>query len=115
MIGKTIQMIRVTIVFIFCIFIYFLLMETKFFLTHLIGRNLRRILVSEDVGDFEKIKVEKGLLFPPLKMGSLEAKRLVKISNSLIWFLLCMLPILNLLKILGANTIIIEITQREIE
>ena len=90
-------------------------METKFFLTHLIGRNFWQILVSEDVGDFEKTQVEEDLSFPPLKVGSLKTKGLVKISNRLIWFLLYRLHVLNLLKIVGANTIIMEIIQREIE
>ena len=74
MIGKTIQKIRATIVFIFCILIFlfiYLLMETKFFLTHLIGRNFWQILVSEDVGDFEKTQVEEDLLIPSLEVGSL--------------------------------------------
>ena len=46
-------------------------METKFFLTHLIGRNFWQILVSEDVGDFEKTQVEEDLLIPSLEVGSL--------------------------------------------
>ena len=46
-------------------------METKFFLTHLIGRNFWQVLVSEDVGDFEKTQVEKDLLIPSLEVGSL--------------------------------------------
>ena len=74
MIGKTIQKIRATIVFIFCILIFlfiYLLMETKFFLTHLIGRNFWQILVSEDLGDFEKTQVEEDLLIPSLEVGSL--------------------------------------------
>ena len=90
-------------------------METIFFLTHLIGRNFWRILVSEDVGDFEKTQVEKDLSFPPLEMGSLKAKGLVEISNKLIWFLLYMLYVLNLRKIVDANTIIMEIIQRVTE
>ena len=90
-------------------------METKFFLTHLIGWNLWWILVSEDVGNFEKTQVEEDLSFPPLQVGSLKAKGLVEISNKLIWFLLCRLHVLNLLKIVGANTMIMEITQRETE
>ena len=88
-------------------------MENIFFLTHLIGRNFRRILVSEDVGDFEKTQVEEDLSFPPLEVGSLKAKGLVEISNKFIWFLLCRLHVLNLLKIVGANTIIMEITHKE--
>ena len=108
MIGKTIQKIRMTIIFIFCILIYFFLMETIFFLTHLISRNFLWILISEDVGDFEKTPVEEDLSFPPLEVGSLKAKGLVEISNRLIWFLLCRLHVLNLLKIVGANTIIMK-------
>ena len=50
-------------------------MKKKFFLTHLIGRNLERILVSEDVGNFEKTQIEEDLSFPPLEVGSLKAKR----------------------------------------
>ena len=73
------------------------------------------ILVSEDVGDFEKTQVEEDLSFPPLEVGSLKAKELVEISNKLIWFLLCRLYVLNLLKIVGANSIIMEITKRETE
>ena len=69
MIGKAIKKIRATIIFIFCILIYFFLMETKFFLTHLIGRNFWQILVSEDVGDFEKTQVEEDISFPPLEVG----------------------------------------------
>ena len=65
MIGKTIQKIRATIVFIFCILIYFFLMETKFFLTH---------LISEDVGNFEKTQLEEDLYFPPLEVAPLKAK-----------------------------------------
>ena len=65
-------------------------METKFFLTHLIGRNLWWILVSEDVGDFEKTQVEEDLSFPPLEVGSLKAKGLVEINfvtgADLLWF-----------------------------
>ena len=70
------------------------------------------------VGNFEKTQVKEDLSFPPLKVGSLKLKglkRLVKISNRLIWFLLCRLHVLNLLKIVGVNTIIMEITQRETE
>ena len=63
-------------------------MKKKFFLTHLIGRNLERILVSEDVGDFEKTQIEEDISFLPLEVSSLKAKGLVEISNSLIWFLL---------------------------
>ena len=77
-------------------------METKFFLTHLIGRNFWQILVSEDVGDFEKTQVEEDHSFPTLEVGSLKAKGLVKISNSLIWFLLCRFLVMNLLKIVSA-------------
>ena len=57
-------------------------METKFFLTHLIRKNLWRILVSEDAGDFEKTQIEEDFSFPPLEVGSLKAKMLVKISKS---------------------------------
>ena len=39
----------------------------------------------------------------------------LEISNTLIWFLLCMLYVLNLIKIVVANTIIMEIIQRETE
>ena len=112
MIDKTIQKIRATIIFIFCILIYFFFMETIFFLTHLIGRNFWWILVNENVRAFEKTQVEEDLSFPPLEVGSLKAKRLVEISNMLIWFLLCKLHMLNLLKIVGANTIIIVISLR---
>ena len=97
MIGKTIQNIRATIIFIFCILIYFFLMETIFFLTHLIGRNLWWILVNDDVGNFEKTQVKEDLSFPPLEVGFLKVKGLVEISNRLIWFLLCRLHVLNLL------------------
>ena len=90
-------------------------MKKKFFLTYLIGRNLERILVSEDVGDFEKTQIEEDISFLPLEVSSLKAKGLVEISNSLIWFLLYGLDVLNLLKIVSANTIIMEITQRETE
>ena len=95
MIGKTIQKIRATIIFIFCILIFF------FF--------------CEDVGDFEKTQVEEDISFPPLEVGSLKAKGLVEISNRLIWFLLCRLHVMNLLKIVGVNTIIMEIAQQETE
>ena len=115
MIGKTIQKIRTTIILIFCILTYSFLMETIFFLTHLIGRNFWWILVSEDVGDFEKNQVKEGLSFPPLEVGSLKAKGFVEISNRLIWFLLCRLHVLNLLKFVSTNIIIVEITQRETE
>ena len=98
MFSKTIQKIRVKIVFIFYILIYFFLIETIFFLTHLISRNFWWIFVSEDVGNFEKIQVEEVLSFPPLEVGSLKAKRL-EISNRFIWFLLCRLHVMNLLKI----------------
>ena len=89
MINKTIQKIRATIVFIFCVLIYFCLMETKFFLTHLIGANLGRILFSEDVRNFEKTQVEDDISFLPLEVGTLKVKGLVEISNNIIWFLLC--------------------------
>ena len=74
-------------------------MKKKFFLTYLIGRNLERILVSEDVGDFEKTQIEEDISFLPLEVSSLKAKGLVEISNSLIWILLYGLDVLNLLKI----------------
>ena len=90
-------------------------METIFFLAHLIDRNLLWILVREDVSDFEKTQVEEDLSFPPFEVGSLKSKGLVEISNRLIWFLLCRLHVMNLLKIVGANTIRMEITQRETE
>ena len=35
------------------------------------------------------------------------------VSNNLIWFILCRLHVMNILKIVGANTIIMKITQRE--
>ena len=115
MIGKTIQKIKATIYLSFLNLSIFFLMKKKFFLTHLIGRNLERILVSEDVGDFEKTQIEEDISFLPLEVSSLKAKGLVEISNSLIWILLYGLDVLNLLKIVSANTIIMEITQRETE
>ena len=95
MIDKTIQKIKATIYLSFLYLSIFLLMKKKFFLTHLIGRNLERILVSEDVGDFEKTQIEEDLSFPPFEMGFLKVEGIVKISNSLIWFLLCRLHVLN--------------------
>ena len=76
-------------------------METKFFITHLIGKNLERILVSEDVGNFEKIQIEKYFSFPPFEVGSPKAKWLAEISNSLISFLFCRLHVLISLNLLG--------------
>ena len=84
MIGKEIQNIRAIIVFIFYIHIYFCLMETEFFLIHLIGISLGRILISDDVSDLEKTQIEEDLSFPPLDSGSLKVKGLVEISNNLI-------------------------------
>ena len=60
-------------------------------------------------------QVEKNISFPPLEVCSLKVKGLVEISNKLIWFLLYMLYVLNLLKIVDANTIIMEIIQRVTE
>jgi len=84
---KAIQNIRAIIVLIFYIHIYFCLMETKFFLIHLIDISLWRILVSDDVGDLEKTQIEDDLSFPPLDVSSLEVKGLVEISNNPIWLL----------------------------
>ena len=53
-------------------------MGSKFILTHLINRNLKRIIATESLGDFEKAWVENDFSFSFLEVDFFKMEGLIK-------------------------------------
>ena len=66
---------------LYYIFVNIFLMNLKFLINHLAGRDLAQILCSEDAGDIDKAEVKWDFALRPLEMGSLKVEGFVEISG----------------------------------